>query len=309
MIRRSAVTQPHRVLMRTDVSATPVDGWRFRIDSKGESIVLTDGGHLESWDALAPLYLSRNIAVVPEAIRRIGLSGGAGLGVVVSVASARGLWREVCVKSQLPNDGSAVTLEAQPKGDHLASELRIATTVVLLDPVSNSDPLAPAVRGARLWDDVIRVRLEGGRVRLPMEVISFRCTPAFRPFQKALFHVHVTGEPSTEIEQGLLVHLNADYPTFVSKIEGKDSAATAFLWDGIVRQVLRELLAQDMAGEEIAQRGTLGELARRWLQQAFSGLSVKAILEMSVARPAEFDACVAAWCGAVQPVLETPKGE
>ena len=309
MIRRSAITQPHRVFMGSDVSATPVDGWRYRVESKGESIVLRDGGHLESWDALAPLHLSRTFAVVPEAIKRIGLSSDTTLGLVVSVASAHGLWREVCAKSQLPNDGSAVTLEVQPKGDCLARDLRIATTVVLLEPVSNLDPLAPGVRGARLWDDAVRVRLEGGRVRLPMEVMSFRSTPAFRPFEKALFHVHVTGEASTEVEQGLLVHLNADYPIFLSKIEGKDSAATAFLWDGIVRQVLRELLAQDMAGEEIAQIGTLGDLAKRWLQQAFSGMSVKAVLEMSVTHPAEFDACVAAWCGAVQPVLETPKPE
>jgi hypothetical protein len=142
-----------------------------------------------------------------------------------------------------------------------------------------------------------------------MEVISFRSTPAFRPFQNALFQVHVSGEASTELEQGLLVHLNSDYPTFVTKIEQKDAAATAFLWDGIVRQVFRELLAQDVASEEIVHRGTLGELARRWSQQAFQGLGAKAIMEMAVSRPAEFDACIAAWCGAVQRVLETPNAE
>jgi hypothetical protein len=309
MIRRSAVTLPHRVLLATDVSTTPSDGWRFRVDSTGESIVVRHGDRLESWDALAALHLSRSFAVVPDGLKRLGLPAESTLHVTSSVSTARGLWREICARTELPMDGSAVTLEVQPKGDHLAGELRVSTNIVLVNAGSAPDPLAPSIPGSRVWEDSIRVQLEGGRARLPMEVLSFRSTPAFRPFEKALFHVHVTGDPSTEVEQGLLVHLNSDHPTFVSGIEAKDPVATGILWDGIVREILRELMAQDLIEEEPARRGTLGELTRRWLQQSFPGLSATAIATMASERPAEFDACITSWCGTLQRVFATNDGQ
>ena len=199
-----------------------------------------------------------------------------------------------------------MALEFSPKSDHLLRDLQVTTKIVVVDSGEAAGALAPTRKGARVWDDAIRVQLEGGRARLPMEVLSFKETPAFRPFENALFHVHVRGDNDTEVEQGLLVQLNADHPTFVAQVESGGVVATAMLWDGVVRRVMREVIAQEILGAGPFIKGTLGELAERWTTQAFQGMSPDSIAKMATERPAEFDAVLASWSSSLRRVVTEP---
>jgi hypothetical protein len=85
--------------------------------------------------------------------------------------------------------------------------------------------------------------------------------------------------------------------------------ATAFLWEGILRQVLREVLAQDIAPGDAHAAGTLGGTARRWLGIAFRGRSVDEVANLARERPAEFDATVESWCGSAQSLFRAADGK
>ena len=308
MIRRSDVTLPYTVLQPGHVTCSPADGWRLQFDSTTESIILRDRDLLESWDALASIRLFRSVGVPPNSLECLGLSPhSARLCVVVTVATGRGLLREVVQQVDLPQGCGTVSLEFSPKSDHLLRDLQISTKIVVVEIGEAALPLAPAQKGARVWEDSIRVQLEGGRARLPMEVVSFRDTPAFRPFESALFHVQVSGDSDTEVEQGLLVHLNGDHPTFISRVESGDVIATALLWDGVVREVMREVLAQELVDDGPSMKGTLGELAWRWASQAFQGQSPAAIVRIANERPSEFDAVIASWCGSLLRIFTQPE--
>lgn len=301
MIRRSQVTLPHSVLSAADVVGSPTDGWHLNPEAALESTVLRDGDRLQSWDALAPLRLFRSIAVASDWAEKLGLCQETSrLRVVVIGSTGRGIYREVLQQSDIPAEASPLVLDVQPRSDRLLRNLQITTSIVVVSVGADSGPLAPATKGARVWEETIRIHLEGGRARLPMEVVSFRHTPAFRAFANALFHVHVTGDSSTDVEQGLLVHLNADCALFVSNIEAGEEIATAVLWEGVVREVLCELVAQDLIDDERPTSGTLGELATRWSQQAFPGLRPSTLAKLARERPAEFDAVIGSWCGSVQ---------
>jgi hypothetical protein len=311
MTTRRGVVLPHLVLADADVTCEPSDGWSVVDDALiGAGSVLRDGDLVESWDALKPLHLARTVTPPPDIAQRLGLDPDtARFAVIVVGTTGRGMHRTLLCSIELHGARAPLRLEVRPRGDHLLRDLNLSTGVVLVDPGVGGAPLAPSAKGARIWEDVVRFQLEGGRARLPMEVLSFRSTPAFRSFENALFHVHVAADEGLAIEQAILVHLNSDQPAFVSRVVAREPVATAFLWDGIVRQTLREVLAHEMTPTDARLGDTLDGTARRWLEMAFRGRSIDEVANLARERPAEFDAMVESWCGSVQRLFRDAEGE
>lgn len=308
MTTRSSLALPHLALQASDVKCDPADGWRVTdLSSTSLGAILRDGDLVESWDASRPLDLVRTVTLPSDTAMRLGLDPGtARFALLVVGTTGRGMYSTVLCRVDVTGPGP-YQLQVRPRGDHLLRDLQLSTAVVLVDAGTSPSSLAPSARGSRIWEDLTRFQLEGGRARLPIEVLSFRSTAAFRDFQDALFHVHVAGDGDLEIEQGLLVHLNSDHPGFVSRVVTREPMATAVLWDGIVRQVLREAIAQDLTPGESAT-GTLGATASRWMELAFAGRGVDEITNLAGERPADFDAIVESWTGAVRRLFSSVDG-
>ncbi len=296
------IAYPHLVLDKAAVSCEPPDGWRL-LDADGASAttVVRDGDVVEAWDALRTLHLTRTLNLKGAIASDLGLRReSARLAAVVVGTTGKGISRVVSRRVDLDEGSQTVDLDIQLPGDQLVRDLRLSVSLVVTEPGDGRDTLAPAVVGARVWEDQIRLQLEGGRPRLPIEAISFNATPAYRLFAKALFLVHVSPDGGLSVEDGLLVHLNADHQEFVKAVESRKPLATALLWAGVVRQIIREAIAQDIVAEAHGDAGSLSSTARRWIDQAFKGLSPDEVAVLASERPAEFDAAVESWCGSIQ---------
>lgn len=297
MTGRVTLTMPYRTLRPNDVVATPSRGWSLRFaDSEAYAREVCDGDAVDSWDYLRPFSLERSFAFAPDLPTRLGLGRDTHFQLLVHLSTGKGLHRRAVHAETfaVPREPLRVTLQCDSR--QLCRDLKIATLVSLALPVVNADPLAPVEPGHRLWEDAIKVGLEQGRSRLPMEVISFRAAFAGQGFEQALYHVTMAPYPELDLEDAVLVSLNADFPRFVDAVQRHEPTAEALLWDAILQRMLRDsLLDPDFFSNPACAPGSLGATLARWIFQAFPAMSRREAAELLMHDSSRFDATLQSW--------------
>src|SRR3546814_320775 len=139
---------------------------------------------------------------------------------------------------------SVVEVELAPDSRWLSKDIRVVCSVVVASTRGDLGTLSPVHPGSRVWTQAWSAKLEGGRARLPIEVVSFGRQLHDLAIPNALLYVSVADDPQLEFEQAVCVYLNSDHPRFVADFERGEGATTALVWGAVVRQVLSAGLSE-----------------------------------------------------------------
>jgi hypothetical protein len=297
---RGKVTLPYLVLRSQDVRTEPVDGWTLvGAAANASPILLRDGDVVESWDGLSELALRRTFRIPVDAAARLGLPPeSTRFSLVITAITAGGLLREVLFAQDFGAELQVLNVTVLPKSARLVKELCLASHLVITAAAAVENPLAPAIAGARIWEDSFRFQLEGGRGRIPMETLSFRAAFQGQGFEDALFHIEVAPYPELDVEETVRVYLNSDNRSFVEAAELRDPAASALLWNGVIRRLIASVIMDDtLADDEAYPEGSMGANLARWLRQAFPAMKLPTIKALAVSTPSAFEAMLDSWTG------------
>jgi len=297
MSGRTNVTMPYRILRPGDVHASPCDGWMLRFaDNEGQARLVGDGDVVESWDYLRPFTLSRTLRFAAEVPELLGLPRDTTFRLLVLLTTGRGLHRRLVHSEDFGIPHEPLNVAIQLDSRRLCRDLTLAALLSLASPVASSDPIVPAEPGARLWEHTVKLELEGGRSRLPMEVVSFRHAFAGQGFEQALVHVEMVPYPELDLEDAVLVYLNADFPAFVDAVQQTEPTAEAMLWEAVLQRLLRDALLDEafFANPSYAP-GSLGANLARWIQQAFPSMPLSEVAQLLTRDSSRFDATIQSW--------------
>ncbi|MGY0799619.1 hypothetical protein ACW7G0_11265 [Lysobacter sp. A286] len=291
---------PYLTLPDEMLDAEPIDGWELLVDGQQNRIV-HDKEPFPSWDSLLKFSLRRRFTFDPDALdTHLGIpSGQAEYQFVVRLETAGGRMSRVELKKVLdPRDGT-IEVQIAPDSRWLSKDISVACSVVVGSTQGDLGVLSPTLTGSRVWFQTWSAKLEGGRVRLPIEVVSFGKQLHAIAIPNALLHVSVADDPRLEFEQAVCVYLNSDHPRFVAGFESGERSATVMVWDSVVRQVLSAGLSEafDEEGDELPQ-DSIGAQITSWVQSIFPGESRGSLAAMRRESPSLFEGRVQSWINA-----------
>ena len=274
---------PHRILLDEDV-ISELDGvWRVTCD-EGSPQLVESGGVVAAWEPGRNIRVSNSIALGPSAYDRLGgsLCEGMTLRLKAVACTARDL--EIVAQCSVPlvlgsTDDAPVELVLD--GSRLAGDISILVSIVVDDPPVAWDALSPRQCGTRLWSSRWRARIEGGRSRLAIEAIDFDQYFGDDRFSHGLIHVVVADDPQLEVEQGLLVYLNAAAAGFVADVARREPRATALLWDTVLRRVIVAGSDMDFSSAEEYPDGSIGKQWQIWTGRTYGRKTAEELLAMS----------------------------
>lgn len=291
---------PYLTLPDEMLHAEPIDGWELLVDGQQDRVV-HDKEPFPSWDSSLKFSLRRRFTFDPAALdTHLGMpSGQAEFQFVVRLETAGGRISRVEFKKVLdPGDGT-VEVQVAPDSRWLSKDIAVTCSVVVASTQGDHGVLSPTLPGSRVWLQTWSAKLEGGRVRLPIEVASFGQQLHEIAIPHALLHVLVADDSRLEFEQAVCVYLNSDHPRFVADFERGEKSATAMVWDSVVRQVLSAGLSEafDDEGEDLPQ-DSIGAQVASWVQSIFPGESRKSLAAMRRESPSLFESRVQSWINA-----------
>ena len=205
----------------------------------------------------------------------------------------------VVFKKVFDPEDSVVEVELAPDSRWLSKDIRVVCSVVVASTHGDLGTLSPVHPGSRVWTQVWSTKLEGGRARLPVEVVSFGRQLHDLAIPNALLYVSVADDPKLEFEQAVCVYLNADHPRFVADFERGEGATTALVWGAVVRQVLSAGLSEAFDDEdEVLSEDTFGAQLDVWIKAIFPGESRRSLGAMRKDSPGLFEGRIQSWVNA-----------
>jgi len=262
---------PYLTLSEDAVIGEPASGWQL-FSTEGEGRLVADRTPFPSWDSSLDFELRRsyyiNFGVFSA---QLGVeSAQCTYRLITRMETGRGRISTVVDDVVIDGENNVVEVSVKPNSGLLSQDLTLLTSVVIMDVDGEVGELAPTVKGARLWQNVWSVRLEGGRARLPMEAVSFSKGSRGHMTAGALYQVQVVDDAALDFEEAVCVYLNSDFPRFVSAVERGDPVVTGMLWDAVVRQLLNFGLSADFLDEQGEwQEGSLGAQFFSWIGAIF----------------------------------------
>ena len=194
-----------------------------------------------------------------------------------------------------PGEGF-VEVQLTPNSQWLSKDIAVVCSVVVASTKGDLGVLSPAQPGSRVWLQTWSAKLEGGRVRLPIEAVSFGKNLRALAIPNALIYVSVADDPALEFEQAVCIYLNSDYPDFVAEFERGESSATAMVWDCVVRQVLSAGLSGAFdSQDEVIPQDSIGVQIESWIKAIFPGEARESLSAMSKHSPGLFEARIQSW--------------
>lgn len=291
---------PYLTLPNDAIHADPVEGWELLVDDNPDRVV-GDKDLFPSWDSSLSFILRRRFVCNPQAFDDYLEipSAHASYQFIVRLETASGLLSQVVFKKELGPDDSTVEVLIAPDSRWLSKDIAVACSLVVASVRGHLGALSPSRSGSRVWSQTWSAKLEGGRTRLPIEIISFRTQLHDLAIQNALLHVSVADDPQLEFEQAVCVYLNSDHPRFITDFERGEKTATAMVWDSVVRQVLSAGLSEAFDGEgEAPPEGSFGAQLAVWIESIFPGESRRSLCAMRRDNPGLFEGRVQSWVNA-----------
>lgn len=294
-MRRRPIPPYHQLPMES-VRLDPMEGWQLH--ARGQTVTLPDGEPFPEWDASLEFELKRRFSLSPDAHRQLGVDSpdAIKLQLVVRSVTAGNLSASVLIRRDLSlSDEEPFEVVVRPAPGTIARDLTLETSVVFLGGAESADPLVPALPGSRVWEERWRTRLEGGKVRLPFEVVDFEAMFGGLGFADALFHVDVADDADLDFEQGVCVCINSRYEGFVQSVARLEPLPTAMLWDAVLRRVLTAGIGAGFNVSGTYPEASVGAQWRRWFGQVFPGESIESVQRLIIEQPSRFEARVQSW--------------
>lgn len=293
-------TPPYLTLPDDALQAEPADGWELIVEGQPHRVI-PDRELFPSWDSSLKFALRRRFTLDLRTFSgHLGISSGrVQYQFVTRLGTARGLMSEVAFRQVLDADENVVEVEIAPDSRRLSRDILLACSVVIVEAKGELGLLSPTQTGSRVWYQSWSSKLEGGRVRLPIEVISFAGQLHDLSIPNALIHVTVADDPGLEFEQAVCAFLNADQPQFIADFEKGEPMATAMVWDAVVRQVLSAGLTTTFQDdEESIPEDSIGAQVQSWIASIFPGESRQSIAAIRQESPGLFEGRIQSWVNA-----------
>lgn len=171
-------------------------------------------------------------------------------------------------------------VEMTARGADLGGHLTVETLVELAADIDTDQPFSPRRAGSLLWNDQVRVQLEGAGGLLPTAPVSF--IEAGLP-HGAAWYVSMDGGDWQQAAMGsLLVLLNTDNPAIRRALETEDETAS-LLWDTLGVDIVTDLVGRALDDEAFDEDQDPAEIEG---DLTISGL-VRALVRTYLARPNE----------------------
>lgn len=291
---------PYLTLPDDAVRCEPAEGWILRSGGKPDQVI-PDKELFPSWDGSLKFELHRQFTVATTHFAEaLSLQRArAQYELIVRMETARGLFSEVLERVPINAEDEVIDVCVTPDSGRLSKDFALVTSIAIMGADGEVDVLSPSVKGARVWRDMWSSKLEGGKSRLPIEVVSFsRQLPDLR-IPNALVHVSVADFPDLDFEEAVCVYLNADHSGFVADVERGRPAATAMLWDTVVRQVVGAgLSAQFLDWDQDLPPESVGAQVASWRSAIFNSETVAAVSALRRESPGVFEARIQSWVNA-----------
>ncbi len=258
------------------------------------------GEYLEDWDYASTVTLTRDISVDFEA-------AAAALQIPVSelqleylfeIGTGPGRLPRQLLKSirvSIPADGSSLPVVLSLAGSELSAALNLKSSVLLAVAPAEPAPGSPARVGDRLWADELRIRLEGGERRFPLEVTSFRHQFGDVPHASAPWYVNWnTSDWHRDFHGAVRLLINEDQPDFVKQVEKGNSFTLRMILADVIGQIIERMVLEEDADELLAgcEAGTLGGQVRAWTDIVWPGKPLSFVRSLLESCPGQFRAAV-----------------
>jgi hypothetical protein len=293
-------TPPYLTLPEEALHAEPADGWELFVEGQYDR-VLTDKGLFPSWDSSLKFSLRRRFSFDPAALDAYLEipAGQAEYQLVVRIETAGGMMSKVGFEATLDPGERMAEVQLTPDSKWLSKDIAVVCSVVVVSTSDGLGALSPTQPGSRVWSQTWSAKLEGGRVRLPIEVVSFSKQLHALAIPNALLHVSVADDPGLDFEQAVCVYLNSDIPNFVAEFERGEKAATGVVWDSVLRQVLSAGLSEafDHDDDEFSQNSICAQI-ESWIKAIFPGEVRESLAAMRRENPSLFESRIQSWVNA-----------
>ena len=225
---------------------------------------LPEEGGIPGWDYERNLELRRQITVnIDDTLRYCGLTGATLQIVVYSLTGPTALREKVWSSSPLDAGNETLMVSISPDSARLHQSVTLQTSLILSDPGSSVHVLAPSVPGSRLWQEDVRIILEGSLGRFPMEAVSF--SELFPDSPKALWRLSWLSQYDESITN-LRLLLNSDRTDLTDQLTSS-VVIDSMMTDVILQMTVPVLSDSDLMAEiEDADPGTIGYMVLSWLQ-------------------------------------------
>jgi len=276
--------------------AVEVTPWEIQTSA---GAVFDGAGYISEWDNGTDLKIIRNINIdfikcfsslccsEDELALQVLVSVGTGSG---SIPVDKWIYR-------FSIDGSEnnVLIELNESGENLADALHLETSVILAGAINNPhSPISPIHEGSIVWQDKLKVRLEGDVSRFPLSETSFEGLLGSE-WKDALWYLQVDwSDPDAAFDSSVRLHVNSLKKEFVRRFRNGDSETVHAVMSDVMNQITAGCLKLgDEWVFEVPEPGdvpSLGQVAAYWLDSSFG--SVEAARQVFKHSPERFNACL-----------------
>lgn len=274
-------------------ASTTVSCWQVSLNG-GPPVLAED--YLPHWDAASTITVYRNIRVdMPLAMTELAVGkGDIGMAARVQVGTGSGRLPQqlVNVDSQdLSENNGNVHVAIEIPGDNLSTVLDLFTEIVVTNGPAKASLITPSCQGDRLWQDRLRIRIEGIEPRFPIEVADFQSLLGHIPAAESPWYLHWSPQDwSRDFHGAIRLFLNRTCERLIERVEQQDGPTLQALLADVMSQVCERFIADhdDDGTINAYESGTLGAQAMAWLQQLWPRRDLGFTRSLLQNRPGEF---------------------
>lgn len=275
---RSNVVLPYRFI-RPSSDAVKAGGW-YRSDPSGvDTQWLTHGSGIEDWSYDSPLFIGREIEIDSDPfLSELDLDEDAEFELVHTAAiSALGIRTQLHSVAFRPVADEKVALPFWKQLDSyaLCEEINFSSVIVLRQDLKSTPPWSPHRQGTVCWADDTRIPLEGLGSRFPMREIPF--SKHFKLPENASWHIDWRpGLLHYSFNSAVTLLLNSEQKDFFKRMQENDEVLVEQVMGAIIVEICGFLIGNEdfVSGDDDYSDGSLGSVARSWLQQSMPGMTL-----------------------------------
>ncbi|MBU1364879.1 MAG: hypothetical protein KKE51_13770 [Gammaproteobacteria bacterium] len=221
-------------------------------------------------------------------------NGDLGMAVRVQIGTGAGRLPQQLVKvdsQDLTASNGNIHVAIEIPGECLSTVLDLFTEIIVTSGPSNASLITPSSPGDRLWQDRLRIRIEGVEPRFPIEVTDFQRLLGHIPAAESPWYLHWSPQDwSRDFHGAIRLFLNRNSEQLIERFEQQDGPTLQALLADIMSQVCERFVADhdDQGAIDAYESGTLGAQATAWLQQSWPGRDFGFTRSLLQNRPGEF---------------------
>ena len=257
---------------------------------------------LAGWDYAADLKVERSIELdikkiceilrISEMVLELELVALWGTGGANKPENVEIIGRETILARE---SNTRLVIRGDLIGNRLSRQLFLDTAIVLKTAPPGASGITPHISLARLWQDNLKVRLEGEVNRFPIQTASLSASFGENHLAgRSLWYLEQdSGMPELPLHGNVRLHLNDDHPEFVRSIsEGDNILLQAVMTDVISQMMEPVLLSEDLTDRVFAceDKDSVGHQIEQWINDIF-GSREAALQELQI-HPSRFRATI-----------------